>query len=179
MTIMKKLALLLMISSLVLGTSCIEDLLDPDLKELEPYMATWNIQSVHAYTLYTPAGADPTRSQERDFKNVTGTFKLQKDKDTDNDSYRTGSYDISFTAIDIHGNEYEVTATDNFIWDVHGDNGSLYVELDDSDGETLGISTVSIDFLWKVELTDDSYTFGLTIGSDGYTSEVAEFTCTK
>ena len=164
--------------ALIINTSCLEDILDPDLKELEPYIATWNVQSIKAYTLYTPDGQEPTRSQERDYTNVSGTFKLTKDKDSD-DSYRRGSYDLSYHAIDFITNEYDVVVNDEFKWDTYGDNGSLYIELDDSEGSTLGQSTVSIDFLWKVELTDDTYTFGMTIAGDGYTSHIVEFTCTK
>lgn len=164
--------------SLLAGTSCIEDLMDPDLKELEPFLGKWNVKGIEAYDHYVVEN-EAQKDNEREYKNVSGYMELTKTKDAD-DSYRRGKYSLTFTPVDIWGDEGEpVTVTEEFKWDIY--NGqTLYFELDNTEAGTLGVSQVHIDFVWADELSDSQYVFGITVGGDAsYLASMVVFSATK
>ncbi len=175
---MKKVLLIIGVISLLAGTSCIEDLVDPDLKELEPFLGKWNVTAIEAFDHYMVEN-EAQRNNEREYKNVSGYLELTKAKDAD-DSYRRGKYSLTFTPVDMWGNDgEEVTVTEEFKWDIY--NGqTIYVELDDSEAGTLGVSQVHIDFVWASELSESRYVFGITVGGDvSYLASMVEFSATK
>lgn len=174
---MKKVLLIASFAILLAATSCIEKLLDPELKELEPFFGKWNVTEIKGYDTYRVEN-ETHINNEHQYKEVSGYVELTKTEDAD-DTYRRGKFSLTFIPVNGFVEGQKVTITEEFKWDIFK-NQTLYFELDNPDGSTLGVSTVHINFIWTEELTADKYVFGITTGGDAeYLASHVLFTASK